>query len=299
MTNDLVPTLIVDKNGKTTTVRKKPETGRSASLRVANVPPVLPSANAPTRLSATPLPSFGSITESELEHLADQHPAYTYYGRNSACALEILQKCAPPETWALVKRFHDGGGNPQFVEQQVHLFQRRLTDWDGQRNGASYALLHLNSALLVADRIHRDFPDVEHWDPESQSRFVDHSLTGYIKEPAQSDCLRLKPFSTVEELDRITAHTAFVLNAEKHHGGLMGRSIENTMYPDAEGISRFGTIIPNRGVAQYLRQHPNEIRRVMRYMENNEYDNTEETAQNLVQFLDETAEVPALDDGWL
>jgi hypothetical protein len=299
MNPNLIATPIVDKNGRSTTVLKKPGTGTSASLRVANIKPVLPSAPEPQKPSETPLPPLDTITKDELFRLGSEH-RFTERSHSDHVSVDSLVAHATPESWALVKKVLDSGADASVVTHLTYIHEARVeTWWNSYANGAEHAIASLNNSLLVVERLEREYPDLKHWNGGEQAQIVSRALEAYTKMPKQEDCIPLKQFKTVEELDSAVAVSAYILNAERNHGGLMGRFINNTNFFDSDAIHHIGTMIANRSLDTYLRERPHELGRIMKYMEDHEFGNTKQDTNELIRFLDETSASPSLSDGWL
>lgn len=300
MNPNLIATPIVDKNGRNTTVLKKPDTGVSASLRVANIKPVLPPASDSGKPAGRLLPDAGTITVDELLQLGQDYPLLSVHADDGRSAIEILKDHATPESWSFVKKVMESGIAPESVTFFCAVHQSQMTSFRRNEDAEVNALARFHNTLMVAERIEREYPDMKHWDGDIQGRFVSRSVASYNLPFQKGKWTATKQFTTEEEVESAAAVAVFVLNCERNHGGLMGRFIQNKNYR-VDDVFLMGTIITNPDVDAYIKNRPDEVRRVMQYMEDEdrEYGNSKEEAEAMISFLEGTASSPSLSDGWL
>lgn len=298
MPNNLVATPIVDKNGKRTTVRKKPEAGAGAAQKVANIKPVLSSASRTNKPAAQRLPPLGEITEEELRQLGEEYPELSHSTRDMNSSVDILLAHTPPSTWALVKRVMDAGLDADLIVYLTGIHEARVTRW--WTNGASdaeHAVAQLNNCMLVAERIGRDYPDMQGESGDFLGRQVSRTLETYAQSVTPNRLRTLKLFRTEDQLDGAAAVTAFVINCDQNHSSFTDSFIRNINI--SIGSRSFnGAVITNSDVDEYIREHPHDLPRIMKYMDDYEYGNSAQDAETLISFLEETTDSPLV-DGWL
>jgi cytidylate kinase len=294
----IIATPIVDKNGRSTTVLKKLDTGASALQRVSNIKPVLPPASKPQKTSAKRLSPLGEITEEELRQLGQDHPKLSHSTRDVNSAIDILLAQTPPSTWALAKRVIDDGLDADVVVYLTSIHEDRVTRWWTKgKADADHAVDQLNNCMLVAERVERDYSDLKGWGGDFQGRLISSTMETYTQSQNLKRLCPQKLFRSEGNLDSAAAVTAFVMNCERNYEGVSGKFIRN-MNVTVSGRSFMGTVITNSDVDAYIRECPQDMPRIMRYMEDYEYGNSEQDAETLISFLEETSESP-LADGWL
>lgn len=283
MVNNLVPTPIVDKNGKRTTVHRKP--AAASGTRLASVPPV-PPAEAGT---GTPLPVVYPLSRGEVEEFL------AWFNPSTSDAGLVFNSLSGP-TKGLVWRARqlDVANDSTLGAMLEDYHVKSQSHWYGTDNPERAAEEHLRSCLRVAERVHSEYPQLwerfsereVHWD-------IERALEGYFYR-LDDDGSPVHEITTVEELDSVVAVVAYIISCHDTPAHL-GMAI----YTDTDGRRRTGKVIKNRTLDAYVRQHPELGLRIGELVAERGIGDTEDDAQHVLDLLRETAEAPSIQSGWL
>lgn len=297
--SNLIPTPIVDKNGKQTTVRKRVDTLQKKAL---NAPAPSVAASAPVSVPiSTPLPEIQPLSDEEREVFANWQSMLMNNGHFREEIREIAKKPLPSSVEALAWRLTREGDAQETAVRFLTTYHTRRSSQFAKtfRHEQEFLFNTLRNSLLLVDRISKDetgSPALKIGGPITYANMIDKSLNGYRYSPKMDEVPDLTPIMTEEELSSITAVTRFILDARdrKDYG-----SCREKEYKDSIGKKLTGIYMANRSLDAFLRENPHEIDRVLKYVQERRIGNTVKDTKALVKYLRESKEMGALDDGWL
>lgn len=304
MTNNLVPTPIVDKNGKRTTVRRKPTGAGPASKPVA-----APSRPAVEEVVGTPLPVVHPLSMGEVtEFLAFFTPVYDSPGGGYGYVDPVI--VAPSITGRAPEVFRSLSGVSQGLLWRVR--QARALDelgttialsrvrWKEEKfwndiPGSHVAAEELfRSTLLVAERVHADHPGLM---PEFGAGQVQHILEDAVGGYFSTGTLvsKTRELSTVEEVSAVAGTAAYLLecSASKDRLKYMGSQAFN----DPSGRTHSAMAPKNKTLGKYVSEHPEDAVRAAKFVVARDIGNSKADAQHVIDYLALSA--PAISEGYL
>jgi hypothetical protein len=154
----------------------------------------------------------------------------------------------------------------------------------------------LQAKLRVAERVGEINPAVADIAGRGLGVRIDHCVDGYGYSPAEVNRTSLREINTEEELAAVAAVATFVVYAVNE--GLANQHKEGE-YKDAEGRRNNGTWMTNHRLKAFLQENPDEVNRVIEYIESREVGITVKDTRAIIQYVHESKELGVLDQGWL
>lgn len=302
--NELIPTVITDKNGRVTTVRKRQEAARSASRSLAGAVPRITAASPVKALPATPLVMPAPLSDEEAQEFLRQNKRRltdTPFdgGQNS---YEVIRDMLNGTTQAQIKGMLEQG------TISTPVLGRLLTEYRRDIKSQQKTKLHitksgsedrLQTALLLAEGVAKEHPTLI---PDEGSYFSDYLrsiVNGSTYRTKMADRLPFEVPKTVEDVNAMTAIAAITLYDFKHNG-FSGYYAKRTVFKDRSGVEvTDARYLQSRSLDAFLRENPHETRRVLDYLDNRLMGHTAKDTANLIRYLQESAELGAVSDGWL
>lgn len=285
MNSNTVPTPIVDKNGKLTTVHKAigRQDGSKSSLSSIAPPPPSP--------SGTPIPSLAlpSLSAEEIDAFLLSH----------AIGKGDMFRSLSGNTQALVRQSLREGA---IDDAELDILLRAMRD-DlnfGWRNTVGVSKLTediMRSTLLTAEALHSRY-SLGATLERGWSYSVRQSVIGcgYRGKGAVSSA---PVFSTQEELAPVAAVTAFVLAVKEHaQENSNGKRIVIRNYNDTEGRTHIGTGITSPVLEAYILEHPEAAYEVGKFATQRDLGSSAEEIATVISHF-QTSEARAVREGWL
>jgi hypothetical protein len=277
-TGHLVATPITDKNGKQTTVLKKPLKSPSAVNRIPAPSMHVAAAPSPTRL-IKPNPLTPQESEDWASHLNSGTTQYEQTIKRETARLE-------PDTQALLKAYTDAG--VLLNETRNHLVGAMGIGLERRRNKA---LEH--NLVLVAERLRSDER------VPALMQLVDcHKLmvalegVNYLKGAANRE--PIDKIGTAEELEKISAlvHATIRWDSEdKDH-------LVKPFQPRDKEMVKVYTAIRNKYLSSLIIERPQDVDRIIDYLDERAVSNKSDVDE-IRRYLDSPAGQSAVAEGWL
>lgn len=302
MTNNLVPTPIVDKNGRRTTVRKKP-----AGAGPVTKPVAPPSRPVPEEVVGTPLPVVHPLSFGEVEEfLAFLIPVY--HGPGGAYGHIDPVIASPSVMGDLNGSFRALSGVSQGMVARVRrsgaiddngvIMAIYRAHWKADRfwndiSGSRIPAEELMRAVLrVAERIHEDRPGfLAQFHPAQVQSILEDSVGGYFC----NDTLFAKPheLSTVEEVAAVAGTAAYMLTCSQGDTKFM----KHDSFNDPAGLIYSALVVHNKTLGKHLREHPEDAVRAAEFVMERDIGKSKQDAQHVIDYLASSA--PAISEGYL
>jgi len=303
MTGKIVPTVVTDRNGRVTTVHKRQDARRSASRSLSAVPTI--SATSPVKSrSVTPLVMPSPLSEDEAreflrqnERLLSNVPFDGY-----ANSHEVIQTMLNGVTQAQIKGMLEQGAITIAALDRLLVEYRR--DIKSQYKNKSHITKslsedHLQTALLVAEGIAKEHPTLIPRDGVDFANYLRSIINGNAYRSKMVERLPFDKPETVEEIRAMTAIAAVTLYDFKHNS-YGGYYVKRSVFKDRAGIEVVdGRYLKNRSLDTFLRENPEEVSRVLDYLDSRLLGNTAKDTADLVRYLRESEELGAVSEGWL
>lgn len=291
MANPLTPTTITDKNGRVTTVHKKQDAGSSSKSLSMPAPSLAPSQS--RTVAGTPLDAPTPMTEAE-EVLfgAWRKEKARQANLNSravdACLAELDREAASI-AWRILKTGkvnHFTLSNIIQSEQlQRHAFNKR-----------GYDPRVLRSQLRLLERVSEEYPDIAGSAGVTLSEIIPGSMSGYGYAPKVEDRINVKSIDTKEELDAIAAVAAFIANA-------MNEDRYDQFKDDdfkCDGATVYSAMwMKNHRLKAYILEDVEALPSIIRYVNEHDVGISAKDTREIIQYVAESRELGALNDGWL
>jgi hypothetical protein len=303
MPANLTPTVVTDINGRVTTVHKRLD-ARQGAQNTGKVPAPSIKPHAPASApSVTPLVMPEPLTEAQLQ---DFYKWQAPFEESSSYRMEILTVMREPfdgPTQALAWKLVTEGTVPEKTVIQLLMKyhsrrQRQLARMFGHQQEA--LLKNLRNHLLLAERIGKDHPHLAHELTNGHSwmnePFLNRVGEGYGYKSKQEDRHPLAAIESEEELASLAAVSAFLLQSR------ITESIDQyreTQYRNSEGEKVDAIYMSNRSLDKFLRENPHEAQRVLPLVRERGIGNTTKDTKRLLEWMADTEDTTALQDGWL
>jgi hypothetical protein len=233
------------------------------------------------------------ITEAQREEFrAWQREIVGNYGYNKRAQVDAARPL-DPESEALAWRvLKSGRVNPQAVaslvnESQLERYMFRHKD----HNPAE-----LQAKLRVAERVGEINPAVADIAGRGLGVRIDNCVNGYGYSPAEANRMSLREITTEEELNKVAAVATFLLFAVNE--GLENQQKQGE-YKGTEGRRVSGTWMTNHRLKAFIQENPDEVNRVIEYVGSRSVGITAKETREIIQYVRESKELGALDQGWL
>lgn len=303
MAENLIPTVITDKNGRVTTVRKRQDAGTKGSKALGGATPTIAREVPSDRHTATPLVQPHPLTKDEVTKFDDK-----YFEVLSNTALDggptsrdVFIYQLDGVSQAHVRKALDEGSVPVETLDRM-LFQYR----EAIRANSVYsstmpkeeAASKLHTSLLVARKLGREFPALVPSDGAVQGMLISDAIIGYSYSARVADRPAYVHVSTEEELESLTAVTALMFEGYRQFG-YSSSFFKGTVFEVSNGEDREGRYLINRTLDKFLRENPHEAHRVISYAKDRDIGTTAKDTTKVIRHLQETEELGAVSDGWL
>lgn len=277
-TGHLVPTPVTDKNGKQTTVLKKPLKPLSSVNRIPA--PTMHAADVPMPVmlnKTTPL----TPRESE-EWIAGFNSGATQYQQTVKRDTARLE----PDTQALLKAFTEDG--TLLGETREHLVGTMSIGLERRRNKAlEYNLVLVAERLCSEGRV-----------PARMQLSTCHDLAialegvNYLKGTAHRE--PIKKIETTDELDKISALVYATYQWTKSGRGHLTKPFQ----PQNKEIVKVYMGLRNKHLASLILERPQDVDRIIGYLEERRAANKSDVDE-IRRYLDSPESQSAVAEGWL
>lgn len=294
-----MPTQVTDVNGRVTTVHKrldavqKPQNGRKVPA------PTLAPTAAVSASTETPIVMPDALTEKEYKAFYDWQRSFTSnsHYRNEVLAMFDEPFHAPTQAlaWHIISSNSVPHKTVYGILGNYHAHrQSNLAKMFGHVQ--SDLLNDLRNKLLLAERLCRkNSPDdvSEYW---LTDKFLTKAIEGYHYTPKEEDRGLPAPIATEEELESIAAVSSFLIRALS--AGNVDQFKEKT-YRGGNGKKVIGMYMANRSLDAYLRTAPEDADRAIEYAVTRKIGNTVKDTKQLMEYLRDTEDAVAINEGWL
>ena len=291
MGTPLTPTTVTDKNGRVTTVHKRQDAHGSSKPLSVPAPALAP--KSVSSAAAKPLTPPVSITEEQSEEVrAWQHRMLNksiYNTKAKAACMKPLDPESEALVWRVIKagRVHEEALASIINRNQLqrHMFK-----------GSDAPLAELRASLRVAERVGELAPSVADISGSDLGMIVYQAMRGYGYSPKEENRSQVRHLATEEELAAVAAVTIFLANADN---GKQEKQFKQGDYRDADGRTNSGMWMTNHSLKAYIVENPESIHRVLDYMNTRSVGKSIKDTRAIIQYVEESKELGALDQGWL
>lgn len=296
MTNNLVPTPVVDKNGKLTTVHRKVSSVTANSSKLADAAPVPPVAE---KVIGTPLPVVHPLSSSEVEEFV----AFFSNGRIRRGGKQVdtaaVFRSLSGVTQGLIWRVRQAGAiGDTDIELALDQLQGRVWQrWSATPNPEKMAEENLRAYLLVAERLHCDYPEL--MKSIGQGTAPDLSkVVEYRDHEKGRVLLAAKEMTTEEDVAPVAAVAAYALVCMYRNSDFYDTEhLVMREYQDEEGRYIEGLMIANKGLDAYVRENPEMAVRVAEFVVDRGLGDSKKDAKFAIDHF--SLDAPALSSGHL
>lgn len=302
--NELIPTVITDKNGRVTTVRKRQDARRSASRSLSGAVPTI-SATTPVKArSATPLVMPSPLSEEEAREFLHQNERFlsNVPFDGLATSHQVIKNMLDGVTQAQIKGMLEQGTITIPALDRLLIEYRR--DIKSQYKNKSHittsvARDHLQTALLLAEGVAKEHPTLTPSEGVDFANYLRSIVSGNGYRTKMAERLPFEMPETVEEVKEMTAIAALTLYDFKHNS-YSGYYAKRSVFKNRAGIEVVDArYLQSRSLDAFLRENPQEVNRVLDYLDNRLLGHTAKDTANLVRYLSESEELGPVSDGWL
>lgn len=279
MNKNLIPAAIVDKNGRSTTVYRKPD--RSANH--SSIPsPTVKAAKATQQTHHTPLPVPPPIDPSRLtERLSHLHGIQALSRR----------KNPSPEELALINSILDRG---HIAPEQLGT----VSDYMGMMSTGERIKDFDYNTFLLAERYAQNSGSTEIFNYNDMHVFKD-AVAGLYQRRRPAD-ITVERITTEEELDANVAVLRIVILMSSIGDENLSRNATTKEYRTATGKRIFGTFLRNQGLAELIRERHESYPDIERYIRDRGAPKNKREVDALKDYLDNSHEhTTAIAEGWL
>jgi hypothetical protein len=274
----LVPTQITDRNGKRTTVHKKP----AAASGPRSALPAPSAAGAPPQPQGTPLVLPEPLDKFErAKYILSSHlPNVSLAALSTQETLERVDLAGLALAKSIVER---GSLDPETVKLVLSQY------------GKPYSPMYVNR-LLIAERLEQTIGRgiTGNTDRMSYLRGICLAADGLARNHP-SGAKILDAFTTEEELAGCSAVTEFTLCRE-----FGGSHVSNGYLSDGEGGDWQGSYIRNRHLDLLIRERPDDVHAIIAYVkERGMHPVNKGPVKALRAYLDDTTDTSSVGSGWL
>lgn len=302
--NELIPTVITDKNGRVTTVRKRQDAIRSASRSLLGAVPTVSAASPVKARSVTPLVMPSPLSEDEVGEFLRQNQRFLssipFDGGETSHG--VIKHMLNSVTQAQIKGMLEQGTitvpalDRLLIEYRRDIKSQYRTKNHITKSGSEE---RLQTALLLAEGIAKEHPTLI---PSEGIDFANYLRSIVNGNGYRTKMVERQPFSmpeTVEEIKEMTAIAALTLYDFKHNS-YGGYYTKRSVFKDRAGIEVVDArYLQSRSLDAFLRENPQEVNRVLDYLNGRVLGHTVKDTASLVRYLSESEELGAVSDGWL
>lgn len=296
MKNNLVPTSIIDKNGKQTTVHKRVSGAAVSSSALAHVAPTPPVTEA---VLGTPLPVVHRLSSGEVEEFIASFSQGRIRRAGKQVDTAAVFKSLSGISQGLLWRVRQAGAIADAdIELALDQLQNRVWNrWSATPNPEKLAEANFRDYLLVAERLHRDYPELMH-DIGSGSAPELSKVVEYRDHQKGTILRPVKEMTTEEEVTPVAAVAAYALVCMYRESDCYDTEhLVMREHPDEEGRYVEGLIIANKTLDAYIREHPEMAVRVAEFVVDRGVGKSKKDALFVLEHL--AWDAPALSSGHL
>jgi hypothetical protein len=303
MADNLIPTVITDKNGRVTTVRKRQDAGTKGSKALGGATPSIAREAPADRHAATPLVPPRPLTKDEVAKFDDK-----YFEVLSNTALDggptsrdvFIYQLDGVSQAQVREALDEGAVSVASLDRLLFQYREAIRTHSvfSPRMPKEEAVSKLQTSLLLARKLGREFPALTPSDGAVQGVLINDAIIGYSYSAKVADRPAYTDVSTEEELESLTAVTALMLEGYRQLG--YGSSFfKGAVFEVSNGEDREGRFLINRTLDKFLRENPHEAHRVIAYAKDRDIGTTAKDTAKVIRHLQETEELGAVSDGWL
>lgn len=240
----------------------------------------------------TPLPVIHPLSSGETqEFLAWYAPQPVHRIKNTAEVFRSL----PAELRGLVQRVrYNKVFDDTVVSIALNDVRTKCVQWENSDNPEAAAYQMLRSILLVAEQVHAEHPHLmTRAKMEKSYEAIRESMEGYYNHWQEHPRV-FNELDTVEKVASAAGIAAFVIRCEDESD-----HISFSMCFDAGNRTRSGIKLTNKNVDAYIRQHPEMGLPIADALIKRGLGTTDEDFHSVLEHMRETADAPALGEGWL
>lgn len=286
MMKNLIPTPVVDKNGKLTTVHKKPTGASLGADNLVSVPPVA---------NATLTPAREALTDAQVEEFLSSC-RQTGHSENPSVYMRDTEdtfRSLSGETQAVMKRLYDGGLlSYDTLMGKMTYFMNEFPGFgwiDGTPSRIAEPVLRASAEIVELAVAHR---------PELLRDFGQAGLFSFSREVVMGCMDRAAQMgakfdaSSKGGMDSILGTFSFVMRSESFR-------LQDSSYADERGKGHRCLRIGSDTVARFVAEHPDLAGRAAVFMRERGLGDSEDDAQVMVDHFTDTAEAPSISSGRL
>lgn len=271
------PAVIVDKNGRTTTVHRKVEARQSSTPDRFPKPQIM--ASGVPEGSRTPLDLPEPISDPE------KLKSYRWFLTHD---LISSRKTVNAEEAALIRKIiSDGHTSPEVLSQ--------VTGYMGMFSAGERVPHYDYNMLLIMDYICRE--EGSGFIPADRTHVFTNAVEGLGIRRRAEDTHTIPPLTTVEALESHAAVVRMLLLADAK-GMDQGVVIEKE-HRTVEGHRFHGVSFRNHGFRALLNERPKDYREIERYVLDRGIPKNKAGVEALRSYLDDEETQSAIADGWL
>jgi hypothetical protein len=279
MNPHLIPTVIVDKNGKKTTVHR---TANRPASNVTIPAPTVTAAKSTPQKNSTPLPVPTPIDPKRLNDIQS--------GFRGIQALSVRKNINPDEA-ALIKGILERG----------HVYRKTLGTISGFMGlfsaGESIKDYDYNTFLL-AERYFQKEGSSDGFTYHDAELFSEAVQGLYYRRIEES--INVERFTTEEELDTNVAVLRIVMLLSSMGGPTRKKAIAYKEYRTIKGKRLRGNFLRNQAFSDLIRENPDSHYEIEKYIRERGAPKNKQEAIALKTYLDNGNEnTTAISDGWL
>jgi hypothetical protein len=157
----------------------------------------------------------------------------------------------------------------------------------------------LQTALLLAEGVAKEHPALIPSEGIDFANYLRSIVNGNGYRTKMAERLPFEMPKTVENVKVMTAIAAFTLYDFKQNS-YGGYYTKRSVFKDRSGIEVVDArYLQSRSLDAFLRENPQEVSRVLDYLDNRLLGHTAKDTANLVRYLRESEELGPVSDGWL
>lgn len=289
MTKNLVPTPVVDKNGKLTTVHRKPSDASLMAHSLSGVTPVALGASTPAETALTAVQA-----EEFLSSFCPIDTASDISG-SSRYAMDVQRtfRALSGETQAVLKKLYDTSAlDDEALMDVIASFGESFQGY-GVIPGKPSPMAEpvLRSSAKIFDLAIAKYPAIsDEFSPAGLFEYSKQVLLGCMDHAVRKG-VRLDPRSD-EDMASVMGAFSFIMPSETSRH-------REPFFTDDQGYGHRAVAIDNDAVAEFVMTRPDLAERAAEFMYERKLGNSEAEARFMIEHFSETAEAPSISSGRL
>lgn len=289
MTNDLIPTPVLDKNGKLTTVHKKPAGASLGSENIASVPPVTYAVPAPVSEALTAAQAEGFLSSFCPVDIASDLSGSSRYATDVQRTFRALSG----ETQAVLKKLYDYSTlDDEALMDVVTSFGEGFQGYGripGQPSRMAEPVLRTSAKIF--DLAITKYPAIsDEFSPAGLFEYSKQVLLGCMDHAVRKG-VQLDPRSD-DDIEAVMGVFSFIMKSDTSR-------LRETFFADDQGSGHRSIAIDSDTVAEFVMKHPDLAERAAVFMRERNLGNSETESQFMIEHFNETAEAPSISSGRL